>query len=158
MKLFPLYEGIHFTTSKKDIIDFNPDTMEDEVVDQKDVVKWEYTNDTGGRAYGVKDGNIGSITHMRAMDAIVPNRDDDSMKRKGFFKNLLLVLYQNGMKRIRISLQSQDTRGAIKRLMELGILHSPEAYGGISVDEHPTLLSIDYNKLKKDLEDKKQIT
>lgn len=151
MRLYPIYEEITFTDKVKPIYDYNIDTEKDEKIGEKHVIEWKYKEPNGGSAYGEIENEIASVTYMSSSDIMKSQEEQEQNKRKGFFKRILLEMVKKGAKKLRINLQSKDTRAAIARLMELRILHSPEAYVGISVDEHPSLLSIDANKLKQNL-------
>lgn len=67
---------------------------------------------------------------------------DDKLKRRGFFRELIKKLKDNGIKSISIRLQSSDTRKALFKLVSDGTISNPREMTGVSVDEHPTLFDI----------------
>jgi len=66
----------------------------------------------------------------------------NSFKRRGFFKAVIRELARRGVQTIKVRLQSSDSRAALKRMVETGVLRNPRDIAGISVDEYPTTFDI----------------
>ena len=103
----------------------------------------DITDSIGGRAYIELKNGIAHIIDIKSVPrdkAYSP--EEDNFKRRGFFKGILKELRDHGIRSIHISLQSQDTRKALKRMVETGILKNPRDMAGISIDEYPTTFDI----------------
>lgn len=101
------------------------------------------TDALGGRAYIERSGDTARIIDIQSVPfgkRYTP--EEDGFKKRGFFKGVLNSLREHGVRTITVKLQSQDTRAALKRLVETGILANPRDMMGISVDQHPTTFDI----------------
>jgi hypothetical protein len=105
---------------------------------------WKFSDSLGGEAFGViRDGKVVIVQ----MDSIpLSERYSEkgkSMKRRGFLRGLLKSIQDNGFKDVDFTtMQSQDGRASLKRLVEDGTLVNPRLYAGISVDQFPTTFTI----------------
>jgi hypothetical protein len=135
-----LREGFNITNKTKDILD----DITDEKIGEEEYQEWNYTDEIGGRAFGImkiKDGKkIASIINMKSQP------DDyfggEKFKRRGFLRTLIKTLKDNGVDSISITLQSSDSRKALNRLVDDDTLKNPRLFTGVSTDEHPTLFDI----------------
>lgn len=101
------------------------------------------TDDVGGRAQIVVREGIPSIVDIQSVPFGKRYTDEeDSFKKRGFFKGVIKTLKEHGFKSVRVRLQSTDTRAALKRMVETGILMNPRDIAGLSVDEYPTTFDI----------------
>jgi hypothetical protein len=101
------------------------------------------TDDLGGRAQIKREGNLARIIDIQSVPfgkRYTP--EEDSFKKRGFFRGVLKTLSEHGVRTITVRLQSQDTRAALKRLVETGALINPRDIAGISVNEYPTTFDI----------------
>lgn len=136
-----IFEEANFNVSvkTKDILD----DITDEKIGEEKYETWTYTDEVGGRAFGEFKINDGvKIAQIIAMNSQPYGVMDDKLKRRGFFRELIKKLKDNGIKSISIRLQSSDTRKALNRLVDDGTLKNPRLFTGISTDEHPTLFDI----------------
>ena len=127
---------ISFRKVHKDILD----DITDEKIGGKEYIEYEYIDDLGGRAIGTIDNEVASITQMNSQPTNKINTDE--LKRRGFFTNLINTLKNHEVRSITIKLQSNDTRKAITRLIEKGVLKNPRNNTGVSIDQHPTLFDL----------------
>jgi hypothetical protein len=135
---------------------------EDKVVDVKDIMgdkigektvrKFSIKFPDGASAFGDIDGKTANITGVKA-----PERTDGVYGAKRgtkTYNRLIQSLLEKGAKSIRISNQSLDSRNAIDKLVEKGVLKNPREIRGSSNNEHPTLFDIDEKALLKSFEEK----
>lgn len=147
-KINSLNETINFGKREKDI----KDEWNDEVIGKKTIQTFNFKDEIGGTAYGNIENGVASIIGMNSIPRGKEySQNDPTLKRRGFFKALLWEFVKHNINSVKISMQSQDTRAAVRRLLEKGILHDPKEMTGISVDLHPTLFKIDAQKLKSDI-------
>lgn len=94
----------------------------------------------GARAFGKINGEEANIVGINAAkkegSVVEPQRGTD------VFGRLIKELSGKGVKTIKISNQSQDSRIALQKLVEKGVLINPRENTGLSVDEHPTKFDI----------------
>lgn len=123
-------------------------TITDEDGERKDVYfdKWEIKDTIGGRAYGYIEGDNALIIGMTSSPLGTSYGEMDKFKRRGFLTGIIDTLKKNGIKSIQINIQSSDTRNAMKRLIDKGVVKNPRLMRGISVDEHPSKFDISENK------------
>jgi hypothetical protein len=131
-----LSENINYTTtsSKKDLYDLMGDKT-----GEIPVTKFTLELPDGAEATGTLEDNIAVITRIQA-----PRNPDKYEPLRGTktYDRVIEYLKQQGAKKLRVPNQSLDSRAALKRLLDKGILSNPKEIRGISVDEHPTLFDI----------------
>lgn len=104
---------------------------------------WEVTDQLGGKAYGSITDGTAKIVGMDSVPITKAYTEEgERLKRRGFLRTLVNTLRSKGARRLKVSMQSADTRKALARLVETGELTNPREMTGISVDEHPTLFDI----------------
>ena len=93
----------------------------------------------GGRAFlTVEEGGIPSIVDIRSYSFDTPYEQQSNMKRRGFFTKVIQKMKELGYSEFVVSIQSNDSRLALGRLIEKGIITPiPGLERGISVDRHP---------------------
>lgn len=134
-------EGIKISKASRDILD----DITDEKIGEEKYYKFEYTDELGGRAIGdIKTKENNKIATIIQMNSQPLGKNDDTLKRRGFFTGLLKVLNSNGINSVAINLQSSDTRKAVENLINKKILINPRNMRGVSVDMHPTLFDINF--------------
>jgi len=134
-----LREGLTLKNDTKDILD----DITDEKIGEEEYEKWKYSDGIGD-AFGdikmINGDRVASIIQMNSQP--ISSRYTDDFKRRGFFTKLVSELKGNDVNKISISMQSRDTRAAVKRLLDKGILKNPSNYRGVSVDVYPTEFNI----------------
>lgn len=104
---------------------------------------FKFSDDLGGVATGYIENDTATIYSMNS----VPFKhrygsEESKYKRRGFFRSLISELKKNGVKTVKISLQSNDTQKAVERLLNIGVLKNPTDITGSSGNEHPTKFEI----------------
>lgn len=93
----------------------------------------------------IKDGIANIIDWHSVPFNKMYTSDEDSFKRRGFSFRVItdLIKKQLNIDTFRVSMQSSDTRNALKRLIEKGVITPVEGYElGISTDRYPTMFKI----------------
>jgi hypothetical protein len=100
-------------------------------------------DELGGEAQILREGDVARIISIES----VPfgkrySPEEGNFKKRGFFRAVIKSLRDHGIRTIKVRLQSQDSRVALKRLVETGALINPRDIKGLSVDEYPTTFDI----------------
>jgi len=139
-----------FSLSKqtKDILD----DVTDEKIGTEEYFDYIFKDDLGGRAVGtIKIENGKKVANIIQMNSQPFDKiGTEELKKRGFFSDLIKELKKDGVETLRINLQSEDTRNAVKRLIEKGVLKNPRSYKGISVDEYPSTFSLEESSVLKE--------
>jgi len=84
-----------------------------------------------GKAFGKIEGTEASISGIEA-----------AKKGQGYFEKVIEDLSKMGVKTLRVKIQSESSRAALKRLVDKGVLVNPRDLTGVSTDEYPTTFDI----------------
>ena len=124
---------------KKEVdVDDNGESIFEEIKDQEFNI--EFPN--GARAFGsIKDG-VADLTQINAPKGVKGNKT---------YERVLFELNKAGVKSVRVTLQSGDSRKAIASLINKGILSNPRDLRGVSTDEYPTLFNISAEKISREV-------
>jgi hypothetical protein len=125
---------ITITNATKDILD----DVTDEKIGTEEFKNFDIRFEDGAHAFGKIIKDVAYISGINApkVNIIEPKRGTKTYER------VLKELYNKGLIKVTINLQSTDSREAIKRLISNGILANPRHYTGLSIDEHPTTFDI----------------
>ena len=132
----------------------------DEVTDEKTGEKIEKTYkikfEDGAESHGSIKGNRAYIVHVRA-----PKKEGSVIEPKigtKVYERLIEKLRENGVTEITVNLQSKDSRAALSKLVEKGVLVNPRNMRGPSIDEHPSTFDIaQKEKIMPDAEEKEAL-
>ncbi len=127
---------ITITNASKDILD----NVTDEKIGTEQYKKFDIKFDDGANAYGkiIKD-----VAYIQGISAPKVNNNTIEPKRgTKTYERVLKELYDKGLSKVVINMQSTDSREALKRLISNGILTNPRGFTGLSIDEHPTTFDI----------------
>jgi hypothetical protein len=103
----------------------------------------EIKDSLGGKAQVDLINNTARIYSIHSVPDDKKYTDEASQyKRRGFFKKVIEELRNLGVQKISVSLQSTESRAALKRMVETGVLENPQDIRGLSVDEYPTTFDI----------------
>jgi hypothetical protein len=93
----------------------------------------------GAIATGSIENDTAVITRIRA-----PRNPNEYAPLRGTrtYDRVIEFLKQQGANKLKIPTQSLDSRAALKKMVDKGILSNPRLMTGISVDEHPALFDI----------------
>jgi hypothetical protein len=101
------------------------------------------TDELGGEAQIKRNGNVAQIIGISSVPFSKKyTPEEGNFKKRGFFRGVLESLHEHGIRTIKVRLQSQDSRAALKRLVETGDLINPRDIRGLSIDEYPTTFDI----------------
>jgi hypothetical protein len=93
----------------------------------------------GAIATGRLENDTAVITRIRA-----PRNPNEYGPLRGTrtYDRVIEFLKQQGATKLKIPNQSLDSRAALKKMVDKGILSNPRLMTGISVDQHPALFDI----------------
>lgn len=119
---------------QKDILDLMGDkTGEISVID------FDLEFPDGAIARGTFENDTANITTIKA-----PRNPNEYGPLRGTrtYDRVIEFLKLKGAKKLKVPIQSLDSRAALKRMIDKGILSNPRLMTGISVDEYPMLFDI----------------
>ena len=120
----------------KDILD----EVTDEKIGEKKYQDFSIDFEDGGRAFGTIENGVANISGINA-----PKKEDSVIEPKRgtkTYERVIEKLKENGVKTIKVSLQSQDSQTALSKLVEKGILSNPRDMQGVSDSQFATTFDI----------------
>jgi len=118
----------------------------DEEMDDVDVQRKEIrmSDSLGGSSFiTVRENERPQIIDIRSAEHVLTGEYDQHLKRRGFFAKVIDKLKELGYAEFGVSLQSSDSRGALGRLVQKGVISPIPGYQrGVSTDLHPTAFRI----------------
>lgn len=110
---------------------------------KKDNNEFEIKDTLGGRTFGLINGDEAKIIQIDAIPSEHRYTDESSKyKGRGFFQSTIKELSKQGINKLRVNLQSEDTIKVLKRLVDKKVLTNPRELRGVSTDEYPTVFDI----------------
>lgn len=141
-KSAPVASNINLVNKTKDI----KDEVTEEKLGEKNYQDYNIKFPDGGKSIGRVEDGVAYISGINA-----PTVGSETKRGTKTYERVLNQLYNNGVKTIKITLQSADSRVAIQKLLDKGILINPRELSGVSIDEFPTKFDINSENLNTSL-------